>query len=298
MLWSALWLCGWLWGLAGSTSPSPPFVHIHIPKTGGIAVETYLLQHYPKKFLLTMNHNNTAAEFRDKICLIVIREPRDRFISSYQAWRYGSSLYYRGNESALASLVNLAGSESWKPPVDSIFDFIEAAGNSSHPAHGYVLDRLNATEEGRNCLDDAQTWGVHFRPQSHWLKGGARHQIVLVRYSPTPEIFSNRFFHALRHLSLPVANGTSLEPVNTSKKRASETSRSHALNSETLSQGNVTTLPRDDTALEPQYRELLLRHLRSSPWINQFYQSDFKLWSLILSDLQGNGEGRHWRAVF
>jgi hypothetical protein len=52
----------------------------------------------------------------------------------------------------------------------------------------------------------------------------------------------------------PSPNGTSLEPVNTSKKRGTDTER--------LSHGNLTTLPSDDTALEPQYRELLLRYLR------------------------------------
>jgi hypothetical protein len=66
------------------------------------------VKYHPWEFILTWAHNYTVAKFRDKICLVVIREPRDRIISSYQYWRYGSSLFFRDRESMLASSVNMA----------------------------------------------------------------------------------------------------------------------------------------------------------------------------------------------
>jgi hypothetical protein len=274
---------------------SPPrFVHIHIPKTGGVAVESYLSNYYPWEFIFTWDHNKTVSAFKDKICLVVIREPRDRFMSSYQYWRYGSSLFFRDTKSVLASSINLTDAETWVPPISSIFDFIRAAGNTSHPHHEYVMQRLNATREGRG-IDDSQTWGDHFRPQSYWLRGGIRQKIILLRYSSTPEIFSKRFAQALHFLSLPSVNAT-LTPINTSRKKPSPTDQSNVTNTTNLPFVNHTALPRDDTALEPQYRQHLLKYLHHSPWIKRFYQSDLRLWSQIQSDFQ-SGE-KHWLMIF
>jgi hypothetical protein len=266
------------------TIPIPRFVHIHIPKTGGLAVESYLTKYYPGEFILTWTHESTVAEFREKICLVVVRDPIDRFISSYQYWRYGSSLFFRDKTSILASTFNLTGAENWVPPITSIFDFVHAAGNHSHPHHDYVMRRLNATQESRT-LDDSQTWGVHFRPQSSWLRGGIREKIVLIRYSSSPKLFSKRFTQALKLLSLPDVNAT-LSTINTSRKQPQTNA----------TRGEGHPLPHDDTSLQPQYHKELLRHLQQSHWIKRYYQSDFQLWSQVTSEL--HSPEKHWMAIF
>jgi hypothetical protein len=277
-----------------ATPVIPRFVHIHIPKTGGVAVESFLTKHYHWDFILTWHHNYTVADFTDRICLVVVRDPIDRFISSYQYWRYGSSLFFRDEKSVLASSMNFTGADKWVPPITSIFDFIHAAGNSSHPHHDYVMHRLNATKESRS-LDDSQTWGVHFQPQSFWLRGGNPQKIILLRYASSPTLFSKRLAQALNFLSLPPVNATML-PINTSRKKPSGF---NATNANITSHEGRHSFPHDDTSLEPHYRKELISHIHKSHWIQRYYQSDLRLWSQISSEQsQSQPPGKHWMAVF
>jgi hypothetical protein len=132
------------------------------------------------------------------------------------------------------------------------------------------------------------------------LRGGIRQKIVLVRYPSSPKIFSKRLAQALHFLSLPAAVNATLVPINTSRKKSSETSNGTLPFNETQDNGTLPfngtrlgnlTLPHDDSALEPQYRKELLKYLHHSHWIRRYYQSDIRLWSQITLDLQ-SGEKR------
>ena len=317
-----------------SISKNSSFVHLHIPKTGGISIESFLLQHFPNKFIFTFTHNYTIEDFPENICLVVVRDPRDRFISVYKYWRYGSNLYFRGNSSDLSLTLNITGYEEWKSPITSIFDFMNAAGNISHPFHSYVLHRLNASQEGRG-MDDAQTWGVHFQPQSNWLKGANRRNVVLLRYSTSSDTFSKRFFRALRYLALNPPNNTKLEPINTSlikshSRKTLETISSNSNSSKVIkamkttnsSKSTKTTTKKikstnsskttkktnkdqppldfDDNWLLPQYRHDLKKIMRNYSWFNKFYAEDLALWTHI-SNYPETGKKlktKQWKAVF
>ena len=61
---------------------------MHVPKTGGIAVETFL-KDKPMFKLFPDAHHLTVCHARDP-SLIVIRDPVDRFVSQYNFWRHGS----------------------------------------------------------------------------------------------------------------------------------------------------------------------------------------------------------------
>ena len=126
---------------------------VHIPKSGGTALERNLPKTCGKRFK-GFGHNTTSqmVTSRGDHALVVLREPEDRFRSSYSYWKNGSADIERFQRKGLH-----------KPSekLNTIGIFIDAAANATHPDHKLALEAMNKSDD--------YTWKVHFDPQSKWI---------------------------------------------------------------------------------------------------------------------------------
>jgi len=63
------------------------YTFIHVTKSGGSAVEIYFEKHY-SDYIMGKTHSYRAEKYNRPI--IIVRNPIDRFISSYHYWKNGS----------------------------------------------------------------------------------------------------------------------------------------------------------------------------------------------------------------
>lgn len=124
---------------------------LHIPKTGGTGLEDYFQNN--KCDIIGRGHFNTERTFENTSTTVftILREPVDRFFSSFYYWKDGaSSGLFRRSEFQ---------KEEHHRLYPTIGSFIDAIINKS-----LIAESILSTPMGI-------TWKDHFDPQSNWLNG-------------------------------------------------------------------------------------------------------------------------------
>lgn len=170
----------WIYFLLVSSCCALPFQFVHIPKTGGTALDKYFASYYPE-YIDTDTwyvHDNTLVskhapryvhhhfiESADETCesrtrphdrtaadvhrpILVLRDPFERIASSFNYWKYGSELYSLENTNV--SLM-------------------------------YYL--VNILRKNHSRLSTAFTWEHHYKPMVHWIPPEHFSKSVIVMYN-------------------------------------------------------------------------------------------------------------------
>lgn len=134
------------------------FAFIHPTKTGGTAVEKYLNINFPRHISGNSHLNRADDAIRlGKIPIVIIRDPVDRFKSSYYYWKNGAATgpYVRDKK--------------WRPAVDSIKGYIDLL-KTDDVAEREVLNTWFTNEE-------------HYAQQSDWTPKASWPVTIVVLYS-------------------------------------------------------------------------------------------------------------------
>ena len=161
-----------------------PYAFVHIPKTGGTAIKHWLKSSNHCPSIASYYHEETTqtAQFYQQHPITIIRDPIDRFLSTFYYWKYGSediSAWRRPN--------------NWHKAdnIDTPEKLITILANKNHPQHQQTV---------RDILsNDHITW-QHFLPQSHWINSPEA-DITFVCYHPKQ--LQQQLQHALDQLHIP-----------------------------------------------------------------------------------------------
>ena len=172
---------------------------IHVTKTGGTSILDFLAaggcdrvgfcdgdSHHPSLGSLAAASHGVPA-------VAVLREPTQRFLSTFAYWRAGSEAWPR--EPAFEAWARAA----FPRGAD---DFVSALADPEHPQHGTAR---RATE-----VYDGVTWATHWAPQASWLDDatpGASQQLRLICYDERPGEFAKRVHAAIAPLLLADTDG-------------------------------------------------------------------------------------------
>lgn len=144
--------------------PEHPIIYtfVHVPKSGGTAVENYFLKHYSDRIFGT-THKWIASVNNNPI--VIIRDPVERFVSVYHYWKNGS----HGRNARGSEFNNKYGNYSLK-------DFVELVKNDkkSELVVGYM-------------------WRLHYYSQTYWIPKETYPHCIIITYVPD----LNHKIHAL-----------------------------------------------------------------------------------------------------
>ena len=175
--------------------------YVHIPKTGGSAVEAWLREAWPRRITLSGHHKLTLASSKAAVTLVTIREPLERFVSTHSYWVHGAAdePWHRRSDDWVPCL----GGTSSKFDLRSLTGFVNAA-------RAGVID-LEAWDDWFGCAP--------FKRQMDWLAGGDVAKAIVVRYDSDPGVFAERVGGAVR-LALGDAGDVPLmRVVNATRRR-------------------------------------------------------------------------------
>lgn len=220
---------------------------VHVPRTGGSAFERYFTvehlahlhgrsSHCPDVVgcLHDMTVGMAMHSFGYRSAVMVIREPLEHLHSVFEYWRSGSARYPTGSHSK-----------------HTFADFFAAAPD----AHSWA-GRLMAGHDTQNKV----VFGLHFRPQAHWL-GGVQLRpsgnVRVICYGEEP-LLRQRADAAFASLGL--------------RCRLSGFARN-------LYSNNAVSAATNQTLRRELLAALLAREQRARAWFYRFYRDDVTLWS-------------------
>ncbi len=147
------------------------YTFVRPTKTGGCAFEMYILQHYNTYIKGSgRDHKKICADVDNPI--IIIREPYDRFISSYKYWKNGA---YQSSKPRTIE---------WKKYNNhvTIDDYIEMVKNKD-----------------KRLIFEA-TWEAHYAPQTYWIKPEDYKKTIVILYSK--HNMENKVFDLLKKIHI------------------------------------------------------------------------------------------------
>lgn len=145
-------------------------IFLHIPKTGGTAVNQWIDQQHQYHHCQSIRTAHTHyLDAENAIQLgykpfTIIRHPTDRFISSFYYWKHGSK-----------DITAWRRADHWRKAegIETPNELIDILKNPKHPQHKKTIDALF----NRNQY----THRHHFLPQSKWLKT-YKDQTIIICY--------------------------------------------------------------------------------------------------------------------
>ena len=153
---------------------------IHIPKTGGVSITSYLESY--EKYFNVLGHYEEHISSDEKKYLVVIREPLDRFKSIYQYWRQNCL-------------------------KDGLCD-----SNASVKMFISYIKEGNVAMLHVSNIDD-----VHYLPQCQYIENTDYFSNMLViMFDKSTEAMEAKMLDMLTFLHIPVKDGVKLEHKNVS----------------------------------------------------------------------------------
>lgn len=136
------------------------FGFVHVPKTGNTSLINFFYENYSQFCSPCINpipHSCISSDI-DKRCKIIvsIRDPLDRFLSSYNYYLYGSEKYHA------------------KKPI-----FYREKNINLFITN--ILPIIHKTSF-HDVLGKDYLWNVHFLPQSFWLKKEDYSRTIILKY--------------------------------------------------------------------------------------------------------------------
>ena len=145
------------------------YTFIHPTKTGGCTFEKYIGKHYNKYIKGSgRDHKKKCADVDNPI--IIIREPYDRFISSYKYWKNGSTGGTR--------------------PIDW----------KQFNNHVTIDDYIEMVKNKDTRLIFQYTWDAHYAPQTYWIKPEDYKKTTVMIFSK--DAMENKVFDLLKKIHI------------------------------------------------------------------------------------------------
>jgi hypothetical protein len=175
--------------------------YVHVPKTGGSAVEAWLRESWPRRVTLSGHHKLTLASSKALVTLITLREPLERFVSTHAYWVHGAAdePWHRRSDDWVPCL----GGTTTEFDLRSLTGFVAAA-------RAGVID-LEAWDDWFGCAP--------FRRQMDWLAGGDVARAVVIRYASDPAVFAERVGGAVRMALGEAGDVPPMRVVNATRRR-------------------------------------------------------------------------------
>ena len=177
---------------------------VHIPKTGGTSIHRALFEAGCPALRVKANptHLVTASKAtqRGQLCFLVLREPTDRFVSSYS---------YFVSQSALRT------PRKGVRQGDIDFMAMPRVSDPRFPTVGSLVDAAIARNKSTDFLDRA----VMFAQQSKWVDVDDFARTTVVCYDA--EHLAERVAAAIRRITVPPCNVT-IPRINAAPRRAEE----------------------------------------------------------------------------
>ena len=178
---------------------------VHIPKTGGTSIHRALLEAGCPALRVKENTNHlitaSKATRGGRRCFLVLREPTDRFVSSYSYFISQSAL--RGNM------------RKGVKQGDIDFTAMPRATDPRFPTAGSLIDAAVARNKSAEFLDRA----VMFEPQSKWVDVADFALTTVVCYDARH--LAERVSAAVRRITVPPCNVT-IPRINAAPRHAEE----------------------------------------------------------------------------
>ena len=195
-----------LFGIQYLIHGSAKYRFVHIPKTGGTAMNIWIDQQHKinlcKEIRTTHTHilNTYDAKIQGFKPFTIIRHPIDRFISSFYYWKKGS-----------ADIEGWRRTADWETgnEIDTPDDLIKILKNTQHPLHKKINHAIASRDQY------TQRW--HFLPQSAWIN---EHINPIIICYDSKNLASNiqKVFDDLK-INCPIHNMTVLNKSLTPKQK-------------------------------------------------------------------------------